>query len=295
MTDLMTQIAERFAADTADHQMTVLHDDGLYRHLRFKSPRSSEYWFELATWPGCLAIRGDVGDGPVFARLPDMFEFFRRRDGRINPGYWAEKVTSGRDELYVYDPDVFDQRVKEAFVEAVRYSDAPRGLGKAVRAELLDHDDVCDERGAHRLVAEFEFKGFRFYDTWEWSFRDWEWSFLWYCHAIVWGIAQYDAHKDGVQAAAADPEPHMVRIGNVVVRSDAIVTHPEGQALVDRAAVAADRAEWDGVWADGAAAGLLNAAVKAPGTGEWCMVREYLKRRELELSAASRPGVGGAS
>jgi hypothetical protein len=30
-------IATRFAKDTATHRMTVLHDDGLYRHLRFEA------------------------------------------------------------------------------------------------------------------------------------------------------------------------------------------------------------------------------------------------------------------
>ena len=34
----LTKIAERFKRETAGHQMTVLHDDGLYRHLRFMNP-----------------------------------------------------------------------------------------------------------------------------------------------------------------------------------------------------------------------------------------------------------------
>lgn len=35
---------KRFAGDTDEHQMTVLHDDGLYRHLRFKAPTTGMYW-----------------------------------------------------------------------------------------------------------------------------------------------------------------------------------------------------------------------------------------------------------
>jgi hypothetical protein len=33
-------IAERFTRETAGHTMTIAHDDGLYRHLRFRGERS---------------------------------------------------------------------------------------------------------------------------------------------------------------------------------------------------------------------------------------------------------------
>src|SRR5580692_6155935 len=94
-----SDVAECFQRDTANHEMTVLHDDGLYRHLRFmqvitdeltgKQSRSSFYWFDLVTWPGNLVINGDM-ETFAFARSDDMFGFFR--GDRINPGYWAEKV-----------------------------------------------------------------------------------------------------------------------------------------------------------------------------------------------------------
>jgi hypothetical protein len=60
-----TDIAERFAKETAEHDMEIVHDDGLYRHLRFRhqGPNySSWYWFDLITVPGSLIFRGD-GDG----------------------------------------------------------------------------------------------------------------------------------------------------------------------------------------------------------------------------------------
>ena len=54
------EAAEAFARDTADHQMTVLHDDGLYRHLRFirmaeqedgtRKPTSFYWYFESPRW-----------------------------------------------------------------------------------------------------------------------------------------------------------------------------------------------------------------------------------------------------
>lgn len=77
---------ERFAADTSEHRMRILHDDGLYRHLRFSAPGTYIYGFDLITWPGFLAIAGDMGER-VFSRISDMFGFFESDTGRINPGY----------------------------------------------------------------------------------------------------------------------------------------------------------------------------------------------------------------
>jgi len=76
--DLLADTAERFKRDTKDHEMTVLHEDGLYRHLRFRKPAGgySEYWFDLVTWPGVLVIRGDM-ETFAFSRTEDMLAFFR--------------------------------------------------------------------------------------------------------------------------------------------------------------------------------------------------------------------------
>lgn len=93
---------DRFLKDAGSHVMTVIRDDGVHRHLRFRKapPAGSEYWFDLITWPGSLCIDGDMGTY-VFRRLPDMFEFFctdreynekRGRKLGINAGYWGEKL-----------------------------------------------------------------------------------------------------------------------------------------------------------------------------------------------------------
>lgn len=195
-------IAARFKRDTADHVMTVLHEDGLYRHLRLMNPRSSEYWFEIVTWPGSLAMRGDVGDGFVFSRLDDMFQFFRADRPGINPHYWAEKLGGGRRSVKEYSEVLFRQLVVEHFVESVRWSDAPRGLGKAIRAEILNQD-LTHEGDARDLLEGFEFKGFEFSDVWEWDFHDYEPEFIWACHAIVWAIGQYDAARQQSPAQAS--------------------------------------------------------------------------------------------
>jgi hypothetical protein len=56
-------------------------------------------------------------------------------------------------------------------------------------------------------LRDFKFKPdggqrFEFADGWDWDLHDWEWSFLWACHAIAWGISQYDAHKAEEKAEA---------------------------------------------------------------------------------------------
>lgn len=185
------EAAARFARDTAQHRMTVLHDDGLYRHLRFMARRSSEFWFDIVTWPGSLAIRGDI-DGHMFSRLPDMFEFFRadRRWG-INPRYWAEKTEGGIRSVQQYSEALFRQLVVEYFVESARWDGVPAGTGKAIRTWILN-GDLSDERHARNVLEDFAHREFEFADVWEWDFHDYTPSFLWVCHAIVWGIAQYD-------------------------------------------------------------------------------------------------------
>jgi hypothetical protein len=200
MSLVYAESAARFAAETKDHVLTVMHDDGLYRHLRFTRPRTGMYRFDLVTWPGHLSFGGDM-DGYVFARDPDMFEFFRDSRYGINPGYWHEKVVAGTDRVKVYSEDRFRQLVVEHFTDAVRYGNAPRGLGKAVREEILndDYGELGYEEGARDVLNRFEYRRgkerFSFTDTYEWELRDFNWSYLWACHAIQWGIAQYDAAK----------------------------------------------------------------------------------------------------
>ena len=57
------------------------------------------------TWPGYLAVVGDIANGYVFSRIADMLDFFdsARRD-RYSDGcpvidlrYWAEKLCGGSD------------------------------------------------------------------------------------------------------------------------------------------------------------------------------------------------------
>ena len=158
---MSAEIAERFARETANHEMTVLHDDGLYRHLRFRQPKQGAYWFDLITVPGALIFQGD-GDSYAFRRLTDMFEFFRSgiwEDGSLhtNPHYWAEKLTSDRDSVMKYDQDLFERQVKEHVAQAILDRSAPRGISRAIK-DLLENGDITWEGGARRALEEFEYR-----------------------------------------------------------------------------------------------------------------------------------------
>lgn len=69
-----------FLSETAEHQLVVLHDDGLYCHLRIQKPGTRMWSWDITTWPGHLATSGDIADGYMFTREPDMIQFFARNE-----------------------------------------------------------------------------------------------------------------------------------------------------------------------------------------------------------------------
>lgn len=204
MKDWKRQIADskaRFASDTDEHQMVVLHDDGVYRHLRFKAPGTGFYWFDLVTWPGHLSVTGDMG-ALTFARLHDMFQFFRS-GADINPGYWGEKVVAG--EVRAYTEEQFREWVNE---ELSRGAESEPDLDWLAIGALIE-DEVIEEghyaEGALTAVHDWnegtrsDDTGFRFYTDEGVDFTDFTGRFLWCCHAIRWGIQQYDSEKGAVR------------------------------------------------------------------------------------------------
>lgn len=200
------EIAARFARETDGHKMTVLHQDGFYRHVRFENPKyGAIYRFDLITWPHGLLIRGD-GPNFVFSLYPtvDLFDLFRRTAsvGDINPGYWQEKVVAG--QVQDWSEEKFRTwLVLEAAKDEARYP----GLVNAVNRQILHSDEHNTEyRGtAEYALASFAHRDYRlrFPDRWEESFEDYSWQFLWACHAIRWGIAQYDTAKAAPKVMAS--------------------------------------------------------------------------------------------
>lgn len=206
-------IAERFQRETANHEMTIRHDDGLYRHLRFRHPKRGTGWFDLITVPHALIFRGD-GESFVFDRMDDMFEFFRSgiwQDGslHVNPDYWAEKLTSNEDAVWTYSQDRFNEHVAEGLREAeADYPGVTQAWNDKVNGFFAEYNTEYEET-ARDALDDFRYppegedgEPFRFTDTSDWELRDYDWWFLWALHGIVWGIAQYDAKRAAEQASA---------------------------------------------------------------------------------------------
>ena len=188
--------ATQFLADVVNHKITIKLDTKPYRHLIFQKPQNSNMWFDLITWPGYLTICGDMGTW-TFARVPDMFTFFRSENLRINKDYWAEKlhhgVHGGRDGAKVFDEDLFRKRLVDQLTEHYGLEgDQLRDVSDALRNEVLLQDGKYD-----LLIAARDFKhgNFRF-DTCELpDGKEYAYHFVWCLYAIVWGIQQYDSAK----------------------------------------------------------------------------------------------------
>lgn len=207
---------QQFLNDVARHEMIVIHDERLNRHIRFKRPGSNCMHFDLITWPGYLCYSGDMGTY-VFWRLEDMFSFFRTdrehsRDGQtlaINPGYWGEKLEAvdRHDGFKEFSEERFKAAVIGDLINWLRghrdetTKEERRDLWDAVMSEVIDADS--DSSGYRQQYAAHEFShhvnvrvgSFHFQDFWGHTLTEYSHRFLWCCFALAWGIQQYDAAK----------------------------------------------------------------------------------------------------
>lgn len=210
----------RFLGDVRNHRMTIELDQGVHRSILFARPNSSAYRFRLVTWPGHLAISGDC-EAYTFARLSDMFEFFRDagpeydRGDHINPGYWAEKLTAiggrcGNDAtIRQFSEGKFKRAILDAFDDWVFGSPEQKALSLARLND--DWDGLLKihpnhPRDAVQAAVEYECPetGQRFTDFWENDITEYSYHLIWAMRAIQWGIKRYDLHKQGRTQADHD-------------------------------------------------------------------------------------------
>lgn len=197
----------QFASETTEHQMTVIHDDGLYRHLRFAKPGTSIWSFELVTWPGNLAITGDIGNGWSFSREADMIRFFAPSSKvDINPSYWWEKMPEQlRRAAKVYDDEALRVHAHETIGEwEIDHEDDAVCEAERARAIAAFDEDwtwtTADYAHQAEYVRDFIFTDVtgathQFYDTWEWETEGWDHHFLLACFAIAYGVHEYRTAK----------------------------------------------------------------------------------------------------
>lgn len=205
----------RFRQITVQHRMTILHDDGLYRHIRMARPGSSSYHFNVATIPGYLFFTGDMGEF-TFSRTRDMFDFMRKEwdDGTpsLDYSYWAEKCRAADKSVGLWDFD--DAAFREAALRMFRNHDWP---DKQTRREawtdevrdLLERD-YPDSREAIETLMEFSYVDFDknerfrpFQELWDYgSFQKPGTHFKFACWAIAYTIRCYDQGADAFDRQA---------------------------------------------------------------------------------------------
>lgn len=200
--------AETFQRDVAQHELTIVRNEGVYRHLRFQRPGTYCMHFDLITWPGYLCYTGDMGTY-VFKRLHDMLQFFRKNERapafRIDLRYWAEKCEAADkcDGITEFSEEKFTSEVLDYLKDWIRDNrdnttrEERRELWDAVSDEVLNAAD--DYRGDRKQVALHDFShqvnaSTRFFfSDWDRSTDAYTQRFLWCCHALEWGIERFDA------------------------------------------------------------------------------------------------------
>jgi hypothetical protein len=205
----------QFLADVAEHQMEVCrdktHHSDVYRHIKFGKPGSSDMAFELVTWPGYLCYTGDMGTF-VFWRTNDMFSFFRRgaadENITINPSYWSQKceAVDKSDGMTEYSPEKFREAIMGVVNNFIEFAGDSHTEGyydelrRAVESDVLSEADNGEYK-AREAADDFEYDTFRFDEFWEHDLTVYTRRFLWCCHAIVWGIREYDKYHAAKEAA----------------------------------------------------------------------------------------------
>lgn len=214
MSDQYAESAAYFKRATAGLEMTVLHQDGIYRHLRFQTPgNGSSYGYDLITWPYNLVIRGGWTFTFSIDATEDMLDLFRRTafPGRINPSYWQEKVSAGRDQIESFSEELLKKEIEDT-VQQWEQGSPVAGLREAVQehffGEWSDYNLEYREE-ANRALYDFSFTPknakpgdypYAFDDWSEWRLTEFSPGFLWSCHAIRHGVSLYDAARKAVAA-----------------------------------------------------------------------------------------------
>lgn len=189
---------EQFLKNVHQHEMAIMQNDGVFRHIKYSKPGLIDYSFALTTWPGHLCISGDMGCY-VFRRLYDMFDFFRSSSMKINPDYWHEKLVSDSrfESSQKFSEEIFEEIITRIFREACLCGDIKLKNRREVWQEIKN-SVLCaeNEQDAHKWADDFECCGFEFTDFWEYDLTDFTNRFLWCLYAIAWGINEYDNRKD---------------------------------------------------------------------------------------------------
>ncbi len=161
--DWNTPLWESFQKQTQNHQMTIIHDDRIHRHIRLREPGTRMWGWDVVTWPGHLAISGDIADGYVFAHpdVYDMLGFFRLRECRnpgevptIDMGYWSEKLCGASQKArHEYSDEHYAYYVGDQIRQAVEDDVITSEQATKIYAEAMEHSEFEHEAMLWLLYA----------------------------------------------------------------------------------------------------------------------------------------------
>ncbi|WP_371605028.1 hypothetical protein OG345_42175 (plasmid) [Streptomyces sp. NBC_01220] len=193
------RVAEIFNADKAHGSVTVLQDQGAYRHLRATTHGGFLPWFEIATWPGTLIFQGPSGAWTFGRGVDDMAAYVK--DTPVNVPYWADLLLHHSNPAYVYaGKDRATQYIWEAVQTAENtFPDLPEAVEATFFAPYASAD-LDTEDGFLVSASTFEHDDFRF-DVQDWDLKIIDSGFAYACHALSWAIDLWAAGKGAATAA----------------------------------------------------------------------------------------------
>lgn len=201
MTTTDAQLAVLFDQDTDKHLLTVLHDQGHYRHLRWAAPGTGINAVEISTIPGTLFVTGDMGSFTFHRHgTSDLLTsgFFNRG---ANYGYWASKCEAAdtRVGLREFSAGVLKATVESYISDWADDIDDPAALRE--EAEYILYADCVED--AYSRLAEFNHNGLHFDDIDESSVTEFTVQFRWICRALMRVGAEYTAGPNAQMESAA--------------------------------------------------------------------------------------------
>lgn len=197
------EMFERFLAETAGHQMTIVLDTPDIKHLQFADPDGGFYGFRVTVTPWNVAINGGMGsysfsnsEGDTFASLSGS---------GINPGYWEEKLRSVdvNAQCRVHSADAVTAWAHDQWESKThRLSEKKaREVWDSIEQDFLDIDNTeyDHEHASHTYLAFENFRGvhgFEFDTPEDKDFTAYSAQYLWTLHALVWAAKSHFNHID---------------------------------------------------------------------------------------------------
>ena len=236
-----SSMIDRVAAETRDHELVTLHDSGPYRHLRLQGSRTSDYWFEVTTWPDYIAVNGSMGSFIFRMGGNDVFDSSSAGAKRepIVLAALARAVDRNRG-LREYDMEAFAQAVLSYVV--TQTAALPLGDRQAIVDDVLarvilteEFATQCEE-GAREAIASYDgHLGFQFAPDVEWDFSDYSAALTWSAHALDLVVKTYRDRATTRPSATPAPAADRASIAAPAPRPPAYFERPFTRRDVDHA------------------------------------------------------------